>query len=199
MISNLASARALIQADLKHAREVLELWSRQVADLEQTLVQLDTVGESRQALSTEYKGKRGNTPMLSAPNTWPAKGTGKRGRKAAIASEAVPSKKSTVKKQAAGARDDQSAPAAANTRRSGRARGERKNSGNTNPLDTPPPVAKYKDPQSDKTWSGRGRRPGWMVGAPEQYLIDGATQSDARATAAMKRSGGADSEAQTTS
>lgn len=24
----------------------------------------------------------------------------------------------------------------------------------------------------DKTWTGHGRRPGWLVGAPEQYAIN---------------------------
>src|SRR5438067_1031814 len=50
MISNLQSARALIQADLDHARKVLELWTQQVNDLERALEQINTVGESRHAL-----------------------------------------------------------------------------------------------------------------------------------------------------
>lgn len=30
-----------------------------------------------------------------------------------------------------------------------------------------PRVAKYKDPASDKTWTGVGKRPGWFVAAVE--------------------------------
>lgn len=30
---------------------------------------------------------------------------------------------------------------------------------------------KYRDPESGKTWSGRGRAPKWIVGDKEQYLI----------------------------
>jgi DNA-binding protein H-NS len=33
------------------------------------------------------------------------------------------------------------------------------------------PPAKYKDPNSDKTWSGLGRRPAWFSGAADQYAI----------------------------
>jgi len=31
--------------------------------------------------------------------------------------------------------------------------------------------AKYRDPVSGKTWSGRGRVPGWLVGDRAGYLI----------------------------
>jgi chromosomal replication initiation ATPase DnaA len=40
MISNINSARALIQADLDHARNVLQLWQDQVKELEGALEQL---------------------------------------------------------------------------------------------------------------------------------------------------------------
>lgn len=33
---------------------------------------------------------------------------------------------------------------------------------------TPP---KYADPETGKTWSGRGHQPGWMVGNRDDYLI----------------------------
>jgi DNA-binding protein H-NS len=32
-------------------------------------------------------------------------------------------------------------------------------------------AARYKDPQSEKTWSGRGRPPAWLVGDREQYAL----------------------------
>lgn len=43
-------------------------------------------------------------------------------------------------------------------------------------------VAKYRDPASGKTWTGRGRPPTWMVGVkdPSAYLID-ATAAPAKA------------------
>ena len=44
-----------------------------------------------------------------------------------------------------------------------RARGAKKSS--------TPAAVKYKDPASDKTWSGRGRRPAWLSGDPDQYLV----------------------------
>ena len=31
--------------------------------------------------------------------------------------------------------------------------------------------AKYRDPLSEKTWSGRGRAPSWMLGDRSRYLI----------------------------
>lgn len=34
------------------------------------------------------------------------------------------------------------------------------------------PLQKYKDPSTGKTWSGRGRAPGWMIGNFEKFKID---------------------------
>jgi DNA-binding protein H-NS len=31
---------------------------------------------------------------------------------------------------------------------------------------------KYRDPETGKTWSGRGHQPGWMTGNRDDYLID---------------------------
>lgn len=31
--------------------------------------------------------------------------------------------------------------------------------------------AKYRDPKSGKTWSGRGRAPAWLGSNPKKYLI----------------------------
>lgn len=33
----------------------------------------------------------------------------------------------------------------------------------------------YRDPASGKTWSGRGKRPGWLIGDKLDYLVDGTT------------------------
>jgi len=36
-------------------------------------------------------------------------------------------------------------------------------------------VAKYRDPKSGKTWTGRGKPPAWIAGAKNRdaYLIEG--------------------------
>jgi DNA-binding protein H-NS len=161
MISNLQSARALIQADLDHARKVLELWSQQVTDLERALEQIDSVGESRQALKEQYTAGRDAAPRLMSPT---ATGKTRRGRKPKSAA-APTTKKRHAKSQG---RDSDSGVSSV---RDGKAAAIRKTkkavvSSNTQKLE-----AKYKDPNSDKTWSGRGRRPAWFVGESEQYRI----------------------------
>lgn len=160
MISNLQSARALILADLNHARKVLDLWTHQVSDLERALEQIDTVGDSRKALSDEYKGGRNGAPRLMAAE---AAGTAKRGRKRKDdAVMAGAGKKRSAKASGAGSDSVQGV-------RTGRAK--KANSGQSGTRKTGKVAAKYRDPLSDKTWSGRGRRPAWFTGAPEQYLI----------------------------
>jgi DNA-binding protein H-NS len=44
-------------------------------------------------------------------------------------------------------------------------------------------VAKYRDPESGKTWTGRGKPPNWIVGAKDRtaFLIDGESSSAPRA------------------
>ncbi|MEA3130721.1 MAG: DNA-binding protein [Paraburkholderia sp.] len=38
----------------------------------------------------------------------------------------------------------------------------------------PATVAKYRNPKTGETWSGRGRSPGWLVGKNrERFLIEG--------------------------
>jgi len=43
-----------------------------------------------------------------------------------------------------------------------------------------PQPAKYRDPKSGATWSGRGPAPAWLAGAKDRsrFLIDGATAAD---------------------
>jgi DNA-binding protein H-NS len=169
MISNLASARALIEADLDHARNVLNLWTHQVAELEKALEQINAVGDSRSALRAEYQGQKGNAPRLTTSSALDKEP--KRGRKpgAAVngASEKTLSKKQRIVKQAR-------KPMESKTEIPRRARSDktakepRKSIAKKNRAPAQP---KYKDPNSDKTWAGRGRRPDWMVGAPEQYAI----------------------------
>ncbi|NRF65631.1 H-NS histone family protein [Aquincola sp. S2] len=47
-------------------------------------------------------------------------------------------------------------------------------------------VAKYRDPKSGKTWTGRGKPPLWIVGAKDRtpFLIDGAAAAAPAAPAA---------------
>ena len=44
-------------------------------------------------------------------------------------------------------------------------------------------VAKFRDPATGKTWTGRGRPPTWMIGVkdPSAYLISGASAAPAAA------------------
>jgi hypothetical protein len=179
MISNLQSARALIQADLDHARKVLELWSQQVSDLERALEQIDSVGESRQALKEQYTGGRSAAPRLMPPA---APGSARGNRK--LKSEATPT--GATKKQRAKS-PERSAGGVATSHRDGKAGAIKKAkkaplSGKVKKI-----AAQYKDPNSDKTWSGRGRRPAWFVGDPEQYKIQPAAiqQETATASSAM--------------
>jgi hypothetical protein len=172
MISNLKSAKALIQTDLDHARNVLQLWQDQVDELEKALAQLDAVDISRGVLRVEYAGQKGSAPMLSAEKTT-TQGKGK-GRKTGVRSEQNAPDNATAKdgvaakrprkpraaKASPDARTDAVAETAVTKRR---ALGTKKSSG--------PAAVKYKDPASDKTWSGRGRRPAWLSGDPDQYLV----------------------------
>ena len=143
MISNLASARALLQADLEHARNVLDLWAHQVAELEKALAQLDAVVASRDALRGKYQAlahaAQGDVASLPEP--------ARRGRKPGA--NAVKAAKDVE---------------AGSARKADAGKRVRKQPGKVLP-------AKYKDPASDKTWSGRGRPPAWLVGERDKYAI----------------------------
>jgi hypothetical protein len=172
MISNLKSAKALIQADLDHARNVLQLWQEQVEELEKALAQLDAVDTSRGVLRVEYAGQKGSAPMLSAEKTTTP--GGRKGRKTGARSEQNARGNGAAKDGVAAKRPrkaravkvgpDVPSSAVADiavTRR--RARSAKKAAA--------PSAVKYKDPASGKTWSGRGRRPAWLSGDPDQYLV----------------------------
>jgi DNA-binding protein H-NS len=169
MISNLASARALIEADLEHARNVLNLWTHEVAELEKALEQINAVSDSRSALRAEYQGQKENAPRLSASPA--ANKEPKRGRKPGAAVKGT-SKKTLAKKQRTVKQARQ--PVESKTvvpRRSRSDKAAKESSKGIQRKNTAPAQPKYKDPNSDKTWAGRGRRPDWLVGAPEQYAI----------------------------
>ena len=170
MASNLNTAKTLIQADLDHARNVLNLWTHQIAELEKALEQMEAVGNSRAALRVEYQG--GATPASSIVSSTDVDMKPKRGRKPknpgdTASTKSRASKTTLVAKRGRKLADRitvapeqvSEAPAsktrAVTTAKNGRAE----------------PAAKYKDPNSDKTWSGRGRRPGWLTGPVDQYEI----------------------------
>jgi hypothetical protein len=123
MASNLNSAKALIQADLDHARNVLQLWQNQVAELENALTQLEAVDASRNLLRVEYQGQKGGMPRLGADpseanqSTPASQGTGraaKTGRgtgKGKSGAAVKATRKERVSKTAAAPRDINEVPA----------------------------------------------------------------------------------------
>jgi len=174
MASNLMSARSLIQADLDHARSVLSLWTHQVQELEKALEQIDAVSNSRNALRVQYQGTASRAPALEAPGA--SEGKKRRGRKPKNANGAASAKSASSGNGITGKRGrklaERSTVAQVSEAKGGRsgkqAQAKRGQGGR---------AAKYKDPNSDKTWSGLGRRPGWFVGQPEQYAINGTGRS----------------------
>jgi DNA-binding protein H-NS len=184
MISNLASARALIQADLDHARSVLALWTDQVSELEKALEQINSVDNSRTALRGASQAQKGSVPGLTAGNG--ADGKARRGRKPKHATAAQPDGKGKRQRAATSASTSAESKTAEESPRMAR----RPPRGTTTPMEKKravPGTAKYRDPNSSKTWTGHGRRPGWMVGAPEQYAID--DQAGPQGAPAGKNSG----------
>lgn len=176
-MSNLNTARSLIQADLDHARQVLDLWTHQVNELERALEQIDAVGTSRDALRVEYRGS--NTRALALEKPVPPEEGKKRGRKPKNAQGAavpksgkagldIAAKRSRKLAERSTAREGQVADAKA-------AKSTKAKAGKTKAI----PAAKFKDPNSEKTWSGRGRRPFWMTGDAQQYAIGSGNRSTA--------------------
>ncbi len=170
MATNLNTAKSLIQADLDHARNVLKLWTQQVAELEKALEQIQAVGNSRHALHVEYQAGAARAPSLDSSGAGDAKP--RRGRKpknpkdSASTKSRVSATTLTAKRgrkladRVTVAPDQVSEAPAGKTRKAVGAKKERAK-----------PPAKYKDPNSDKTWSGLGRRPAWFSGAADQYAI----------------------------
>ena len=170
MVTNLNTAKSLIQADLDHARNVLNLWTQQVAELEKALEQIEAVGSSRNALRVEYQAGATRTPSPDSSVANDAKP--KRGRKpkdpegSASTKSRASSTTLTAKRgrkladRVAVAPEQVSEAPARKTRKGAGAKKERAK-----------PVAKYKDPNSEKTWSGLGRRPAWFSGEAGQYAI----------------------------
>ena len=186
MISNLASARALIQADLDYARSGLALWTYQVSELEKALEQINLVDDSRTALLGANHGQKGSAPALALAAGNGANGKARRGRKpkqaTAVQPDGKPKKQRTAKSGSTSAKSKTAESSPRTAKRSPRATTTQMEK--TKPV---PGVAKYRDPNSDKTWTGHGRRPGWMVGAPERYAID--DQVGRQGTPAGKNSG----------
>ena len=170
MVTNLNTAKSLIQADLDHARNVLNLWTQQVAELEKALEQIEAVSNSRNALLIEYQAgsARGPSPDSSAAD----EAKPKRGRKPknpegsastqsrASATTLMAKRSRKLANRVTVAREQVSEAPARKTRKAAGAKKERAK-----------PPAKYRDPNSDKTWSGLGRRPAWFSGEADQYAI----------------------------
>ena len=177
-MSNLNTARSLIQADLDHARQVLDLWTNQISELERAFEQMDAVGTSRDALQVEYRGS--NTQALTLERPAPPTEAKKRGRKPKNADGTAASKASKASPDIASKRSRKLAERS--TARAGQvtdakaAKPNKAKSGKSKAT----PEAKFKDPNSEKTWSGRGRRPFWMKGDTQQYEIASRNQSPAR-------------------
>jgi hypothetical protein len=170
MVTNLNTAKSLIQADLDHARDVLKLWTQQVAELEKALEQIEAVGSSRNALRVEYQAGAARTPPLESSVTSDAKP--KRGRKPKnpAGSESTKSGASSTTLTAKRGRKLADRVTVAPEQVSEAPVGKMRKATGTKKERAKPP-AKYKDPNSDKTWSGLGRRPAWFSGEADQYAI----------------------------
>lgn len=169
MVSNLNSARALIQADLDHARNVLQLWQDQVTVLEGTLGQLDAVDASRNVLRVEYQGQKGSDSMLNTDSTAasdvpPRKRSGSR-EKQGETPYATP-QKTVSAKMSKKQRILKENPATSTNSGSDAPGPKRRGPGKKQKAS----AVKYRDPASGKTWSGRGRKPNWVIGDADQYL-----------------------------
>lgn len=180
-MSNLNTARSLIQADLDHARQVLDLWTNQISELERALEQIDAVGTSRDALQVEYRGS--NNPALpleklAAPSEGKRRGRkpknadGTAGAKTGKAGPDIASKRSRKLAERSTTRAGQVADVKAAKPSKAKAKAV--------------PEAKFKDPNSEKTWSGRGRRPFWMIGDVQQYEIKSSSQTEANGAGAQE-------------
>ena len=178
-MSNLSTARSLIQADLDHARNVLNLWTKQVSELEQAMLKLEAVGTSRSALHVEYRGLKSQELAMEKPAPSDAP---KRGRKPKNANGASGTKSGKAGLNIIGRRGGKLAERSAAQGSQGTtakaAKAPRSKTGKVNT----PAIAKFKDTNSEKTWSGRGRRPLWMSGDPQRYATGSENQSSAVAS-----------------
>jgi DNA-binding protein H-NS len=176
-MSNLNTARSLIQADLDHARQVLDLWTNQISELERALEQIEAVGTSRDALQVEYRGS--NTQALTLEKPAAPTEAKKRGRKPKNADGTAAPKASKAGLDIASKRGrklaERSAARAGQVTDAKAAKPTNAKGGKSKAT----PEAKFKDPNSEKTWSGRGRRPFWMKGDAQQYEIGSRNQSSA--------------------
>lgn len=197
MISNLESARSLVKADLEHARGVLDLWNRQVTELEKTLDQMESVGQSQVALRDQHTGVKAIGASLLTAEKAAQKG-GKRGPKPKAAASVEPEVASTSKEERAPKKTAKAGkakaaaaekPARANAEKPAKAVRAKKSVAAKKRGGAPQP--KFKDPNSDKTWAGQGRRPLWMTGDLQQYAI----QPDSSAPAASTQADGAAAQA----
>jgi hypothetical protein len=175
-MSNLSTARSLIQSDLAHARNVLNLWTTQVSELEQVLLQIEAVGTSRSALHVEYRSLKNQALAMEkfAPSDAP-----KRGRKPKNANGASGTKSDKAGLNITARRSGKLAERSASQEGQVITAKAVKASRSKTVKVYAPAIAKFKDTNSEKTWSGRGRRPFWMSGDPQQYAIGSKNSSSA--------------------
>ncbi|MFS0757532.1 H-NS family nucleoid-associated regulatory protein [Noviherbaspirillum sp. 1P10PC] len=176
-MSNLNTARSLIQADLDHARQVLDLWTHQVSELERALEQIDAVGTSRDALRVEYRGSNSQGLALEKPAAQTeGKKRGRKPKTAEVTAAAKPAKAGVdIRAKRSRKLAERSTARAGQVTDAKAAKPAKTKAVKSKPI----PEAKFKDPNSDKTWSGRGRRPFWMTGDAEQYAIGSEKQNPA--------------------
>lgn len=141
-------------------------------ELEGALGQLDAVEASRDVLRIEYQGREGGESMLhtdsgAARNNSLGKRSGSREKQEGVRSTTAQKKvltkaprKKRILKENAGAPSDMVGDT---PKPKPKRRGPSKKQKAT--------VVMYRDPASDKTWSGRGRKPNWLSGDADQYLV----------------------------
>jgi DNA-binding protein H-NS len=141
-----------------------------VTELEGALGRLDAVDASRNVLRVEYQGRKGADSMLNMDSTAardisPAKRSGSRGKQVGARSATAQKTESgkAPRKQRISIEGSEAATNIGSDMPGSKRRGLGKKQN--------APAVKYRDPASDKTWSGRGRKPNWLTGAPDQYLV----------------------------
>jgi DNA-binding protein H-NS len=148
----------------------LQLWQDHVTELEGALGQLDAVDASRNVLRLEYQGKKGADSMLNTDSTAVRDiASGKRsgsGEKQVVARSAT-ARKTVSAKVPRKQRILKENPLASTNIGSDMPSPKRRGPGKKQKAST----VKYRDPGSDETWSGRGRKPSWMRGDADQYLV----------------------------
>lgn len=141
-------------------------------ELEGALGQLNAVVASRDVLRVGYKGQKGGDSMLNVDATAArdislgkrAGSLAKQGETRLAAGQKMGSAKATRKQRMSKDNPESSTNIGSDTpvpKRTGRGPGQIQKT----------PAVKYRDPASDRTWSGRERRPNWLNWDAGLYLV----------------------------